>query len=86
MNSKNITKIAKQIQDIIQEEVSNQRVDNDIEEKFTNLVYDLDHLIREAEELRVDFEEQKLSINTIEAEGYLRAMLTVKDIMKRCKS
>jgi hypothetical protein len=79
--TKETQEIASQLWDIIQREVDDQS-DRQFEEKLDNLKYSLEDLIREAKETRDDFKDQGLTFSTIEAEGYLRAMLTVESILE----
>jgi len=79
--TKETQEIASQIWDIIQREVDYQS-DRQFEEKLDNLKYSLEDLIREAKETRDDFKDRGLTFSTIEAEGYLRAMLTVESILE----
>ena len=56
------------------------------EEKYDMLVFDLTRLIEDAQLLVEDYRSQELTFNTIEAEGYRRAMLTVKEIIDEYKN
>jgi rubrerythrin len=79
--TKETQEIASQLWDIIQREVDDQS-DRQFEEKLENLKYALEDLIRDAKETRDDFKDQGLTYGTLEAEGYLRAMLTVESILE----
>ena len=46
------------------------------------LVYDLERNLEQARELCKDFKENNLTINSIEAEGYLRGCLTAFNLVK----
>jgi Spy/CpxP family protein refolding chaperone len=75
--TKETQEIASQLWDIIQREV-----DDQFEEKLENLKYALEELIRDAKETRDDYDHQGLTFSRIEAEGYLRAMLTIESLLK----
>lgn len=55
-------------------------------EKFDGLVADLENELLYARELKEDFEKQGLTVNTIEAEGYLRAFLRVESLLEEYKN
>lgn len=46
------------------------------------LIYDLESNLEQAREMYKDFHENNLSINSIEAEGYLRGCLTAFNLVK----
>lgn len=77
----NTQQIAEKLQQIIDCEVRRQTV-TDHEEKLNDLKYDLTTYIENAKVLVEDYKSQGLTFNTIEAEGYLRAWLTVESILK----
>jgi hypothetical protein len=83
--NKELLDIAEQIDYIIKRKI-NELVDHTYEDKFSSLIYDLESYIHEAKETKSDFESQGLTINTVEAEGYLRAMLTVQSIIEQYKN
>jgi hypothetical protein len=53
-----------------------------VNDEFRNIVeavgFDLDRLIRDAKEIQADYAQQGLTHNSLENEGYLRGLLTVK--------
>lgn len=55
-------------------------------DKYEDLLYELNGLINNSEALVEDYKSQGLTFNTIEAEGYHRAMLTVKEIIENVES
>ena len=79
--TKETQEIASQLWDIIQREVDNQS-DHQFEEKLNDLKCSLQELILDARDLRDDYDHQGLAFSTIEAEGYLRAMLTIESLLK----
>lgn len=78
MNNITQEEIAKQIADLINENV--ERLNHN-DKKYKNLyetiMEDLESEIRYTEELIEDFTESKLTINKIEQEGYLRCLKTM---------
>lgn len=74
-----IEDLAKQLKRLIDDEATTfSQSDNKFQTKYEMLVYDLKRELENAESLYNDYEDQKLTFNTIEAEGFLRAMKTVK--------
>jgi hypothetical protein len=51
---------------------------DDYRNVFEAIKHDLDRLIRDAKEIQADYAEQGLTHNSLENEGYLRGLLTVK--------
>lgn len=81
MNTEKIKEISIQIQELIEEEVSKQDTNQKYKEKLEDFNSNFDYMLEEARDLVEDFKTQGLSINTIEAEGYLRAFLTIQSIL-----
>lgn len=46
------------------------------------LIYDLERNVEQAREVCKDFKENNLTLNSIEAEGYLRGCLTAFNLVK----
>lgn len=80
MSEVNIDSIARLITFIIQDEVEKHTA-NDVESAFLNMIYELESEYLTAKELYEDMKEQGFSANTIETEGYLRAMTRVMSIV-----
>ena len=79
--------LAKYLDDLIRMEVIQRTSDESTyAEKFDNLVYELERLIDDSVALLNDYKSQGLTFNTIEAEGYHRAMLTVKELINDIKN
>ena len=82
-----LKKLTRDLNNIINGEVRNRSdVETPYKEKFDNLVYDISRLFEESVLLMEDYKFQGLTFNTIEAEGYHRAMLTVKSIIDEYKN
>lgn len=65
----------------VQETVSNLKYDDTYwEEKCKDMLSELDFQIKQANEQIVDVTESNLTINRIESEGYLRGLLTVREM------
>ena len=80
--SKEILDIASMLQMIIWTESKKMTsTESKYHDKYDNLVYDLNRLIDESAYLLDDYKSQGLTFNAIEAEGYHRAMLTVKELI-----
>jgi hypothetical protein len=73
--------LARKLQTIIDEKVRVQAVNSDTE-KLEDLKNDLTTYIEAAKALAEDYRSQGLTFNTVEAEGHLRAWLTVESILK----
>lgn len=84
MSEVNIDSIARLITFIIQDEVE-KHIDKDIEDAFLNMIYELESEYTDAKTLYEDMKEQGFLANTIETEGYLRAMTRVMSIVDRYK-
>lgn len=80
-----LLRIAQEIDHIIKRRI-NDIADHTYEEKMNNMIFELETLVRNAKELKLDYESQGLKIGTIEAEGFLRAMLTVESIIEAYKN
>lgn len=50
-------------------------------DKYEMMVFDLRRLVEDAKLLVDDYKSQGLTFNTIESEGFLRAMLTVEAVL-----
>lgn len=50
-------------------------------DKYEMMVFDLRRLVEDAKLLVDDYKSQELTFNTIESEGFLRAMLTVEAVL-----
>jgi hypothetical protein len=50
-------------------------------DRFEMMVFDLRRLVGDAKLLVDDYKSQGLTFNTIEAEGFLRAMLTIEAVL-----
>lgn len=61
------------------EEISKE--DNSPKETLTSLVWDLSQIIEDAKHNKEDFKKNGLSVNAIEAEGFLRCALMINDIL-----
>ena len=90
MNSEQIKDkehLAESLDRLIQIEVIRRTSDESTyAEKFDTLVYDLEQLINDSMALLDDYKSQGLTFNSIEAEGYHRAMLTVREIINDYKN
>lgn len=65
----------------VQETVSSLKYDDTYwEEKCKDMLSELDFQIKQANEQIVDITESNLTINRIESEGYLRGLLTVREM------
>lgn len=79
MNPK-IDKIAKQLEQIINTEVEAQAGVKDT--RFEELFSDVKHYYETAKENIKEYKKESLSVNAIEAEGYLRGITTIKNLME----
>jgi uncharacterized coiled-coil DUF342 family protein len=79
--SNKIREIAIQIQELIDEEVENKNKNQEYKDELESFIYRFEELLLEARDVVEDFKSQGLSINTIEAEGYLRGFLTIRSIL-----
>ena len=73
MNKEKIKEISIQLQELIEEEVISQNTNRKHYDEFETFAYNFEYMLQEARDLLEDFKQQGLSVNTIEAEGYLRA-------------
>jgi hypothetical protein len=85
MDKTKLKHISSLVYDLIERQVASQDKNTEYQEKFENLTFDLERLIEEAKGLAEDYKSQGLNFNTIEAEGFLRAMLTVKATIENYK-
>jgi len=56
--------------------------DSKYEEKWDDLIYEIDSLEKHARMLYEDCKGNGLNFNSIEAEGYLRGLITVKNYLE----
>ena len=80
-NQEIIERISYQLNNIIQYEIS-KHYDVSHKGKYDNLVDEIDYLLDEARNLVKNFKDERLNLNHIEAEGYLRAMITISNLVK----
>lgn len=59
--------------------------DSTSKQKLTSLAWDLQQIIDDAKHNKDDFEKSGLSVNAIEAEGFLRCALNIERILKSHK-
>jgi hypothetical protein len=82
-NKKQVQKIANEINKMIelsvQERVSNEKEESNSLEDF---FWRFKETLRYAKDLQQDFKEQGLTFSSIEAEGYLHAMLTIENVLE----
>lgn len=76
-----IERITKQLDSLVKYEVSLLGdTDTIFKEKYENLVDQIGYALEEARALVDNFKKEKLKFNSVESEGYLRAMLTIKHL------
>ena len=80
MSEVNIDSIARTLATLIQDQVD-KHTTNDFESAFLNMIYEIENEYTDAKILYEDMKEQGFSANTIETEGYLRAMTRVMSIV-----
>ena len=80
-NQEVIEKISDQLNNIIQYELS-KNYDVSYKAKYDNLVEEIDYFLDEARNLVKNFKDENLNLSHIEAEGYLRAMITISNLVK----
>lgn len=80
MSEVNVDSIARLITFLIQDEVDKHTA-NDVETAFLNMIYEIENEYTDAKALYDDMKEHGYTVNTIETEGYLRAMTRVMSIV-----
>ena len=84
MNLQN--ELAKQLENIINQRVIElTRNEHDWKESYQTVNIIIDNEIESVKSVIADYKEQNLTFNSIEQEGYLRAMLVVKSILTENK-
>lgn len=79
---KRVNEVSLKIIDIINQEVDKRKSsDHQDKEDLSELICGIGQLLNEAKMIKEDAEENGLTVSAIEAEGFLRAMLTVKNLI-----
>ena len=81
MEKLTINEISIQIHDLIERAVEEQNTNQEYKESLESFIQNSNYFLEEARDTLEDFKSQGLSINTIEAEGYLRAVLTIQSML-----
>ena len=76
-----IKEISIQIQELIEEEISKQDTNQEYKESLESFIRNFEYMVQEARDVVEDYKSQGLTFNTIEAEGYLRAFLTIQSML-----
>ena len=78
-----IEKIAKTLHDFIRQEVHRATEDDcEYKRKYDDLVSQIQFEHQQGKAIYEDYSAQKLSFSTVEAEGYLRAFMTIEHYIK----
>lgn len=80
-----IENISRQLEEIVNYEISKQSESESnqaFKDKYENLVDEIDYLLNEARGLVENLKDENLNLGHIEAEGYLRAMLTISNLVR----
>jgi glycine cleavage system pyridoxal-binding protein P len=82
-NKKQVQEIAKQINEMIRLNAKEIASEKETESNsFEEFFWRFEESLREAKDIQQDFKEQGLTFSAIEAEGYLRAMLTIENLLE----
>lgn len=85
--SDSVLQISKDLKSLIDEYVGEELKNHSlIEDKYNHLVSFLKEEIERAEELYEDYKNNNFTVNSIEAEGALRAMRTIEGMLKQIES
>lgn len=76
-----VTELANKLEFIIQEAIKNNS-DNKYEYLFQELSEEILRQYRDSKEMIEVYKQEGLTINALEAEGYLRAMATLKNFLE----
>ena len=82
MKKVNTTQIAKDIETLIIQQVKDLTYDDNVKwkDKYNNAIEELNYEIKNTKELIDDYANEGLKINAVEQEGYLRALVTMKNM------
>ena len=84
MKKVNVTQIAKDIESLIKQQVNELTYDDNAKwkDKYNNAIAELDYEIENAKSLIEDYSKNELKINSVEQEGFLRALITMRNVFK----
>lgn len=77
-----LKEISERIHFLIKDEVSKLKTDSIYEDQIDELDWRFDDLLQDAKGVMEDFKEQGLNYGSLEAEGYLRGVITAVNLFK----
>jgi hypothetical protein len=81
-NEKQVQEIAESINQMIEYAIKDRAPESDADHQLEELSWRFKDMLRETKMGCQDYEEQGLTFSLVESEGYLRAMLTIENLLE----
>lgn len=82
MNNEQLQEIAKQINEMIESSIRERAPERDLESQFEEFTWRFKDALQDAVFLKDDYKDQGLNFSALEAEGFLRAMLQIENLLE----